>query len=51
MRKANKIISVIAILLTTLSLAGCDGNVGVGVSVGVPVGSHGYARVGGTRWY
>jgi predicted small secreted protein len=51
MRKANRIISVIAILLTSLSLAGCDGNVGVGVSVGVPVGSHGYARVGGTRWY
>ena len=51
MRRANRIISVIAILLTSLSLAGCDGNVGVGVSVGVPVGSHGYARVGGTRWY
>lgn len=51
MSKANRLIAVIAILLTSLSLAGCDGNVGVGVSVGVPVGSHGYARVGGTRWY
>ena len=51
MSKANRLIAVIAILLTSLSLAGCNGNVGVGVSVGVPVGSHGYARVGGTRWY
>jgi hypothetical protein len=51
MSRANRLIAVIAILLTSLSLAGCDGNVGVGVSVGVPVGSHGYARVGGTRWY
>ena len=39
-----------AILLTSLSLAGCDGNVGVGVSVGVPVGNHGQVRVGATRW-
>ncbi len=51
MSKANRLIAVIAILLTSLSLAGCDGNVGVGVSVGVPVGSHGYARVGTSRWY
>ena len=34
----------------TLMLSGCDGNVGVGVSVGVPVGNHGYMSVGGHRW-
>ena len=51
MSRANRLIAVIAILLTSLSLAGCDGNVGVGLSVGVPVGSHGYASIGGTRWY
>ena len=50
MRRAKKIIAITAVLLTSLSLAGCDGNVGVGVSVGVPVGSHGYMSVGGTRW-
>jgi predicted small secreted protein len=50
MRKAKRAVAVIAVLLTSLSLAGCDGNVGVGVSVGVPVGSHGYMSVGGTRW-
>lgn len=50
MRRASRIIAVIAVVLTSLSLAGCSGNVGVGVSVGVPVGNHGYMSVGGTRW-
>ncbi len=50
MRKVKRAAAVIAVLLTSLSLAGCDGNVGVGVSVGVPVGNHGYMSVGGTRW-
>lgn len=36
--------------LCCLMLAGCDGNVGVGMSVGVPVGNHGYISVGGHRW-
>jgi hypothetical protein len=31
-------------------LAGCSGNVGVGMSVGVPVGNHGFVSVGGGRW-
>ena len=50
MRKVNRLVAVVAVILTSLSLAGCDGNVGVGVSVGVPVGNHGYMSVGGTRW-
>ena len=50
MRKAMRITGLIAVLLSSLSLAGCSGNVGVGVSVGVPVGNHGYVSVGGTRW-
>lgn len=50
MRRTSRIIAVIAVVLTSLSLAGCSGNVGVGVSVGVPVGNHGYMSVGGTRW-
>ena len=33
-----------------LVLTGCSGNVGVGVSVGVPVGSHGHVSVGASRW-
>ena len=50
MRKTNRLVAVLAVLLTSLSLASCNGNVGVGVSVGVPVGNHGYMSVGGTRW-
>ena len=50
MRKTNRIVGLLVVLLTSLSLAGCSGNVGVGVSVGVPVGNHGYVSVGGTRW-
>ena len=29
---------------------GCNANVGVGMSVGVPVGSNGHMRVSGHRW-
>ena len=50
MKKAKRTIALLAALLTMLSLAGCDANVGVGMSVGVPVGSHGRVSVGGTRW-
>lgn len=50
MRRTHRFVAVMVLLLASLSLAGCDGNVGVGVSVGVPIGSHGYMSVGGTRW-
>ncbi len=50
MRKAIRTTAIIALLLTSLTLAGCSGNVGVGVSVGVPIGNHGHMSVGATRW-
>ncbi len=38
--------------LACLTLSGCDANVGVGLSVGVPVGNHGHISVGtGRYWY
>jgi hypothetical protein len=43
-------ISICALAVTMLSLGGCAGNVGVGVSVGVPIGNHGYMSVGTSRW-
>lgn len=44
--------ALIALLaLVCLSLAGCSGNIGVGLSVGVPVGDHGYMSIGSGRWY
>ena len=44
---------LIALILVSLSLTGCSGNVGVGMSVGIPVGNNGYVRVGGSthRWH
>lgn len=50
MKKAFRRTAVLALLLTSLSLAGCSGNVGIGMSVGVPIGNHGYMSVGSSRW-
>lgn len=36
--------------VVALLLGGCNANVGVGVSVGIPVGNHGHVSVGATRW-
>ena len=51
MRRCMRMMAVLALLVSTLSLSGCSGNVGVGLSVGVPVGNHGYMSVGTSRWY
>ena len=50
MRKLIHGLGLILLLGYFLVLSGCAGNVGVGVSVGVPVGNHGYVSVGGSRW-
>jgi len=44
----NILIGLLA--LVCLGLAGCSGNIGVGMSVGVPIGNHGYISVGGHNW-
>ncbi len=51
MRSAIRKAAFAVVLLSSLLLAGCSGNVGVGMSIGVPIGSHGYMSVGGSRWY
>ena len=51
MRRFLRAAAVLSLVMSTLSLAGCSGNVGVGVSVGVPIGNHGYMSVGTSRWY
>ena len=51
MRRAIRFAAVAALLVSMLAIAGCSGNVGVGISVGVPVGNYGYMSVGTTRWY
>jgi len=50
MRKAKRSIALFAVVMTGLLLGGCNANVGVGMSVGVPIGSHGYMSVGTGRW-
>lgn len=49
-KKYTRAVMVLLLSLCCLMLAGCDGNVGVGMSVGVPVGSNGYVSLGGHRW-
>ena len=51
-RKLTRIVLITLLAFASLALSGCDTHVGVGMSVGVPVGSNGYMRVGGStgRW-
>lgn len=51
MRKIIRSAGLLAVLMTSVSLGGCSGSVGVGMSVGVPIGSHGHISVGTGRWY
>ena len=44
MKKKKKIIAWLAVILACSILAGC--NVGVGMSIGVPIGHHGHINVG-----
>lgn len=48
--KLVKLAACAALTAASLALGGCSGNVGVGMSVGVPVGNHGYVSVGSRRW-
>ena len=50
-RKPLRIAGWVLLLLSAASIGGCTGNVGVGMSVGVPVGNHGYMSVGTSRWF
>jgi predicted small secreted protein len=43
--------AVLVLAVVTLLLGGCNANVGVGVSVGVPIGDNGYLSVGSGRWF
>jgi predicted small secreted protein len=43
--------SLLVLLLASSALiAGCNANVGVGMSVGVPIGNHGHMSIGTHRW-
>ena len=50
--KLIKVTVGILLVMACLAVSGCSTNVGVGLSVGVPVGNHGYISVGtGRGWY
>lgn len=51
MRKNIRIAARFVLLLCALATSGCSNEVGVGISVGVPVGTHGHMSVGTSRWY
>lgn len=50
MRRTFRLAAAASLVIAALWSGGCAGNVGVGVSVGVPVGNHGYMSVGTSRW-
>lgn len=50
MRRTWKRGAILLLTIVSLMLGGCDASVGVGMSVGVPVGSNGYMRLGGHTW-
>jgi hypothetical protein len=50
MGKLSFRLALIGLLLYCTVLVGCSGNVGVGMSVGVPVGNHGRVSVSTGRW-
>lgn len=46
----TRLAGIALLVASVLSLSSCSGRVGVGVSVGVPIGQHGYMSVGTGRW-
>lgn len=53
MKRMIRICLLSALMATSLLLAGCNTSIGLGMSVGVPIGDHGYMSIGGStnRWY
>jgi len=51
MKTWTKRVLFLMLVMVCLQLSGCSGNVGVGLSVGVPIGDHGYVSVGSGRWF
>jgi predicted small secreted protein len=53
MHHLKKKVLLALVVSISMLLTGCNASVGVGVSVGVPIGNHGYMSVGTGRrgWY
>jgi len=53
MSKLTRSLGLATLWLRSLLLTGCSAIVGVGLSVGIPVGDPGYIKIGSSsnRWY
>ena len=55
MHHLKKSVLLTLVISTSLLLTGCNASVGIGMSVGIPVGNHGYMSIGtgtgGRGWY
>jgi hypothetical protein len=49
-KKLVKSAATLGLIISCLALYGCSSSIGVGVSVGVPIGNHGYISLGSSRW-
>lgn len=49
-KMTHKYAAMLALILGCLALYGCSSSIGVGLSVGIPVGDHGYISVGSNLW-
>jgi len=48
--KITRSAAILALLISYLALTACSSNIGVGLSVGIPVGNHGYISLGSNVW-
>ncbi len=49
-KKSIRAAATLGLIISYLALYGCSSSIGVGVSVGVPIGNHGYISLGSSRW-
>ena len=50
MRRVFRVAGLLLLVVSMLVVNGCGSAVGIGMSVGVPVGTQGYMTVGASRW-
>jgi predicted small secreted protein len=50
MKNGMKKILLVMLLASSAIIAGCSGNVGVGLNVGIPIGNNGYMSLGTNHW-
>jgi hypothetical protein len=50
MKQTFRRMMLVTVLVAGSLNTGCSANIGVGLSVGVPIGDHGYMSIGTHRW-